>query len=135
MRRRPWEIDRRACLRGAGMSLGLPLLEAMLPGVKRARAGGVSSPKRCVLVIFAGGAPDTSIMTGRGAADPNEGRRGSFRPSTTGPDYQLTPILEPFQARAPSAHAADRRRFTPDSGAYGKLSQMRSDCQHAFNLE
>ncbi len=93
--RRAWEIDRRTVLRGAGAALGLPCLEAMIPGVKRARAAGAGSPKRLVFCIFTGGVPDTTIMTGKGAAQ-NAGRNGSFRPAIAGPDYQLTPILQPL---------------------------------------
>src|SRR6478672_9627235 len=46
--RRKWELSRRTFLRGAGFTLGLPMLEAMLPSIARAQAAGVRKPR----VIF-----------------------------------------------------------------------------------
>jgi Protein of unknown function (DUF1552) len=53
-----FRLDRRAALRGAGVSLGLPLLEAMIPGNKTAFAQEVQSPPRFVGYYF----PEGMIM-------------------------------------------------------------------------
>lgn len=82
--KRPWEVDRRTFLRGAGTLIGLPLLEAMIPGSRTARADD-GTPKRLVIFVFEGGTPEHYIA-----------RPGCFKPSTTGTDYELTPILQPF---------------------------------------
>src|SRR5262245_3448336 len=99
-RPRPWEIGRRACLRGTGAAIGLPLLEAMLPSIKRARAAGCPAPKYMFIYHFNGGSPETMGCNGpgggRGAARP-----GCLRPSTTGPLTNLGKVptlLQPLEA-------------------------------------
>ncbi len=81
--KRSWEVSRRACLRGAGTALALPTLEAMLPGMKRARAD--AAPKRMVFFVFNNGTPDHA-----------NGRPGTFWPKTAGSDFEITPILQPI---------------------------------------
>ena len=50
-------IDRRTILRGAGLGLGLPLLDAMLPSARRAYgAAESSSPVRMACIFFPNGA-------------------------------------------------------------------------------
>jgi hypothetical protein len=80
-------VNRRAFLGGAGALIGLPMLEAMIPGLKSARAASPATPKRLVFFIFQGGTTDDPY----GSARP-----GSFTPATTGSGYALTPILAPL---------------------------------------
>ena len=85
---RPATFSRRTFLRGAGVTLALPLLEAMTP--LRAQAAA-QSPRRMVC-----------INTTLGLHTPN------LFPSAAGKDYELTPYLEPL--------AEFRRDFTVFSG-------------------
>ena len=85
---RPAPFSRRTFLRGAGVTLALPLLEAMTP--LRAQAAA-QSPRRMVC-----------INTTLGLHTPN------LFPSAAGKDYALTPYLEPL--------AEFRRDFTVFSG-------------------
>ncbi len=72
-------LTRRSFLGGAGVMVGLPLLEAMLP--RRAQAGGAAAPKRLLCWYV-----------------PNGIHMAGWTPSTTGPDFALTPILQPLAA-------------------------------------
>ncbi|MSU28241.1 MAG: DUF1552 domain-containing protein [Pedosphaera sp.] len=85
---RPATFSRRTFLRGAGVTLALPLLEAMTPLRVQAAA---QSPRRMVC-----------INTTLGLHTPN------LFPSAAGKDYALTPYLEPL--------AEFRRDFTVFSG-------------------
>lgn len=71
-------LSRRAILRAAGVTVTLPLLEAMMPS--RARAAASEPPRRMIC-----------INTTLGLHTPN------LFPATTGRDYELTPYLEPIQ--------------------------------------
>src|SRR5262245_22570937 len=88
--RKPWEIGRRAVLKGTGVAIGLPFLEAMIPGEKRARAAGTAPARRMFLYLMEGGTPDTTGVTGGG-------RPGSLWPRTQGAGYETTSILKPFE--------------------------------------
>ena len=68
-------LHRRTFLRGAGVAMSLPLLDAMLPS--RARAAAAPPRRRMVLIDL-----------GFGLHAPN------LFPKTTGRDYELTPYLE-----------------------------------------
>jgi hypothetical protein len=72
-------ICRRLLLCGAGVTLTLPLLEAMQPRSSRA-AEAVEPPRRMIC-----------INTTLGLHTPN------LFPTATGKDYELTPYLEPIQ--------------------------------------
>jgi hypothetical protein len=78
-------VSRRAFLSGAGAMIGLPLLEAMIPGAKRARGAVPATPKRLVFMTFGTGTPEHEY-----------GRAGTLTPATTGSGYALTPILSPL---------------------------------------
>ncbi len=80
-------FSRRTFLRGAGVTLALPLLEVMTP----ARAAAAQPPRRMIC-----------INTTLGLHTPN------LFPSAAGKDYALTPYLEPL--------AEFRRDFTVFSG-------------------
>src|SRR5690242_11018385 len=71
----PHRLSRRAFLRGAGVTLALPLLEAMTPF--RARAAAAETPRRMLC-----------INTSLGLHTPN------LYPEAAGKDYALTPYLE-----------------------------------------
>lgn len=90
MMHKNWMIPRRTFLRGAGMMLGLPLLEAMgkvLPQAApdaiagSAVAPNVQAPVRMACLYF-----------------PNGVWEENWFPKTAGSDYQLPPALEPLAA-------------------------------------
>lgn len=88
-------LSRRTILRGAGVALALPWLEAMSPLAQAVTtAGGLDAgeaPKRAIFTMWGLG------LNGR-----------DFTPKDTGPDYTATPILQPLQEH--------RRDFTVISG-------------------
>ena len=101
-------LSRRTFLRGAGVTLALPLLEAMTPWRARAAAAtaAAAAPPRRMICI------NTSL----GLHTPN------LFPEKTGKDYALTPYLEPLQEF--------RRDFTVFSG----LSHPEVDGGHPAEL-
>src|SRR6516225_8459836 len=85
-------LDRRTFLKAAGVCIGLPLLDAMLPvGLGAERKAAVLRPKRMLL-----------ISRPLGYHAPN------FFPGKAGKDYELTRYLKPL--------AAARADFTVFSG-------------------
>ncbi len=79
---KPFRLDRRTFLRGAaGIAVGLPMLEAMLPP---ARAGGDPIPKR--FVTSWGGISLSGYSAG-----------GLVVPSAAGPAYEITRGLKPLE--------------------------------------
>lgn len=72
-------LTRRSFLGGAGVMLGLPVLEAMLP--KRAQAGGAMTAKRLLCWYVPCGI-----------------HMQAWTPSAAGPGFELTPILQPLSA-------------------------------------
>ncbi len=100
MARRSWHLDRRTFLRGTGLSLALPWLEAMAKAEEPAER-----PKRFCAFFFGNGvaipnpksteteyidkeSPDTS------SSDADEG--WTWFPRTGGSDYELTKPLQPL---------------------------------------
>ena len=105
-----WRLPRRTFLRGAGISLALPLLNCMTRSRKRSRAGlpitvdttaATEPPRRCVFIYL-----------------PNGVNTLSWQIRRAGVDYQLT---EPLQAL--ERHRSD---ITPISGLHhpGGLGQQ-----------
>jgi hypothetical protein len=78
---KPWELSRRTFLRGAGTLLALPVLEAMVPSVARAQAGGMPAPRRLVTFFV-----------------PNGMYMPEWYPATSGEGYALSPLLSPLAA-------------------------------------
>ena len=83
-------LDRRAFLRGAGASVALPLLDAMLPAF--ATSGG-SNPTRLICIEEVHGLPGCTQWGSE---------QFLFAPSTTGRDFELLPdntlkVLEPWR--------------------------------------
>ncbi len=72
---RPWQLSRRACLRGVGAAVALPFLDAMRP----ARAQTVAGPRRLCFFYTPCGI-----------------NMAAFTPSTTGRDFALSPMLQPL---------------------------------------
>jgi hypothetical protein len=85
-------LDRRTFLRSAGVCIGLPLLDAMIPaGLGAERKADALRPRRMLL-----------ISRPLGLYGPH------FFPTQVGADYEVTPYLKPLQAH--------RRDFTVFSG-------------------
>jgi Protein of unknown function (DUF1552) len=80
-----FELSRRACLRGAGVALALPMLEAMMPRVARAQKAGAPKPLRLIVWTL-----------------PDGVRMDAWTPKTTGAGYATMPIalpLDPWKAQ------------------------------------
>lgn len=88
--KKPWQLDRRTVLRGAGVSLALPWLESMsLGATPREAKKSTDLPKRLCAVLFP-----------YGVALPNDNdpaREWGWFPTGQGRDYRLTKVLEPLQ--------------------------------------
>jgi hypothetical protein len=73
-------LSRRTFLRGAGGLIGLPLLEAMVPALGRARGAEPKPPTRLCFVYV----PNGMVMS-------------SWTPATQGKDFAFPPILKPLE--------------------------------------
>jgi hypothetical protein len=74
-------ISRRTVLRGLGTAVALPLLDAMIPATARAaNVSGAAKPPRRMAFIYS----------------PNGAYMSYWMPKTEGPDFELTPCLEPM---------------------------------------
>jgi hypothetical protein len=89
-----FSLSRRAVLRGAGVALGLPFLEAMLDKVP-ARADGLEAPKRFIVV---GGATSTGSDRGIFSTLDASALRGMTIPVENGMNYTMPLGLLPLQA-------------------------------------
>ena len=74
------KLDRRTFLRGAGVTMALPMLEGMLPGRLRAAEARGADVRRML-----------AICAPLGIHTPN------LFPEKSGADYEVTPYLEPLQ--------------------------------------
>jgi uncharacterized protein DUF1552 len=80
MSTRPFRLSRRALLRGAGVTLGLPWLEAMMPRpASGATTGTAKAPVRMAMLYM-----------------PNGVNTAAWYPQGTGRDFTLSPTLEPL---------------------------------------
>jgi hypothetical protein len=75
-----WQISRRTMLKGMGAILSLPWLEAMKPFGAFASNGSRAYPVRLAVLYM-----------------PNGVNPHAWMPKGTGPDFELSPILEPLQ--------------------------------------
>ncbi len=73
-------LPRRTFLKGAGVALALPLLDAMIPAHTAIAKTAAAAKMRLGFVYF----PHGAIMD-------------KWTPATEGPDYELSPILEPLK--------------------------------------
>ncbi len=95
-------MPRRTFLTGAGVSLALPWLEAMLPRASAAGPAGGGHPRRAVFCFWGLG------INGR-----------DFTPAEKGPGYRLTPILEPLKAYKDDFTVISGLRLTHSGGHVG----------------
>jgi hypothetical protein len=72
-------LSRRTMLKGAGLSLGLPLLDAMIPAGTALADTAAVAPPRMGFVYF----PHGAVMN-------------NWVPTATGTDFKISPILEPL---------------------------------------
>jgi hypothetical protein len=84
-------LSRRAVLKGLGVSVALPFLEAMLPRVVRSQVAGAAKGA----APLAGGAPALNRLLL--LYIPNGVHRPFWYPETTGTDYKMSPTLEPLE--------------------------------------
>lgn len=77
---RNFRISRRTLLRGAGASLGLPWLEAMIPSQAAAASAPSASPVRMAVLYM-----------------PNGVNTDMWTPEGTGRDFKLSPTLQPLE--------------------------------------
>jgi hypothetical protein len=87
-----WLLDRRRFLRGAGVSLALPLLDCMVP-LRAARADTAAKPRRSVFVYIPNG---VNVLT--------------WQITAAGRDYELSEPLKPLEKH--------RANMTPISGLH-----------------
>ncbi|MDE0863176.1 MAG: DUF1552 domain-containing protein [Rubripirellula sp.] len=82
--KKSWQLDRRAALKAAGVSMALPWLEAMgAPSSKR------ELPRRMCAILFPFGVAMPK--------DDAEDRQWGWFPTGQGKDYQLTNVLRPLE--------------------------------------
>ena len=82
--KKSWQLDRRAALKAAGVSMALPWLEAMgAPSPKR------ELPRRMCAILFPFGVAMPK--------DDAEDRQWGWFPTGQGKDYQLTNVLRPLE--------------------------------------
>ncbi|MDQ3622697.1 MAG: DUF1552 domain-containing protein [Verrucomicrobiota bacterium] len=99
-------LSRRAFLRGAGITLSLPFLEAMTPAFARA-AAATQPPKRFVAMCATLGFHTPFL-----------------HPKETGRGYTLTPYLEPLKDLRDDFSVISGLAHTEQSGANGHTSEM-----------
>lgn len=87
-----WQLSRRTFLRGAGVSLALPMLDAMLTGAASAAApvGGAQAPRRLACIFF----PDGVSLPDEGHPDHEAWH---WFPMGEGKDFRFTRTLESLQ--------------------------------------
>jgi hypothetical protein len=101
---KPFQLSRRACLKGAGVALGLPMLEAMLPIGRRARAQAAAKPLRLLVWTF-----------------PDGVRMDAWTPAATGSGYTTTPILKPLDPWKSKLNVISGLANTPASVVSGDI--------------
>jgi hypothetical protein len=80
-------LSRRTLLRGVGVTLGLPLLEAMAPALGRALPAAAAAKTRLACLEIVHGAAG-STMDGT--------NKHYWSPDKEGADFEFTPTLEPL---------------------------------------
>jgi hypothetical protein len=99
-------LSRRAFLRGTGVALSLPFLEAMTPAFVRA-AGATQPPRRFVAMCATLGFHTPFL-----------------HPKETGAGYTLTPYLEPLKGLRDDFSVISGLAHTEQNGANGHTSEM-----------
>src|SRR5262245_14711763 len=85
-------LSRRTVLRGAGVAITLPLLDAMVPALGAARTAAAKPIRRIGFIYVPNGTAQNDIQNGvRMASGVNY-----WRPAGAGTDFELSPILAPL---------------------------------------
>ena len=103
---RNFKLSRRAALKGAGVALGLPMLEAMLPFGQRARAQSAAAGKPLRLLVW---------------TFPDGVRMDAWTPTTAGANYATTPILKPLDPYKAKLNVISGLANTPASVVSGDI--------------
>ena len=116
-------LSRRTVLKAAGVSVGLPLLDAMIPAAT-ALAQTAAAPKLRAGFFYI---PHGAIMWNT----PHGAEMDHWSPSGAGADFNLSPILEPLEASQALRHVVrqSREQGPPELGALaraGHLAQRRA---------
>lgn len=121
-RDKSWSLGRRSFLRGAGVAIALPWLEAMSPQAVRAdTAGGLAAseiPRRSVFCMWGLG------LNGR-----------EFTPTGTGRDYQLTPVLTPLEKHRQDFTVISGLKLTHSGGHGGDRTFLTGTNTHKSGVE
>lgn len=99
-------LSRRACLRGAGVALGLPMLEAMLPVGRRARAQTAAAGKPLRLLVW---------------TFPDGVRMDAWTPTAVGASYTTPAILKPLEPYKAKLNVISGLANTPASVVTGDV--------------
>jgi Protein of unknown function (DUF1552) len=81
-------LSRRTLLRGAGVAIGLPLLDSMIPAQTPLGKTAAAGPTRFAAIEIVHGAAGSTI-------DGTE--KHYWSPARTGSDFEITPTLEPIE--------------------------------------
>jgi hypothetical protein len=103
----PASMSRRSFLRGTGVSLALPFLDAMWPGRASAAGAAATAPKRMVTVCASLGIYVPDLI-----------------PTKTGRDYELTPYLNQLKDHRNDFTVFSGLSHPEQSGADGHSSEM-----------
>jgi hypothetical protein len=92
MSKKTWQISRRTMLKGVGVSMALPLLDAMAPAVARAQDAAAGSAAAAATGAPAGAAPVRMACLYM----PNGVNVDAWVPKGTGAGFELSPTLGPL---------------------------------------
>lgn len=88
--KKPWHLDRRTVLRGAGVTLALPWMEGMTAGLSAAgKRAAPELPRRLCCVMFPYGVAMPK--------DDDPAREWGWFPKGKGKDYEFTNVLRPLE--------------------------------------
>lgn len=114
---RRWRIDRRDFLRGSGVALSLPWLEAMSPASKSIASAGEAAPgeipKRALFAFWGLG------LNGR-----------DYTPTAAGRDYEATPILKPIDKHRDDYTVLTGLKLNYSGGHGGDRTFLTGNCTH-----
>jgi len=112
-----WKLNRRKFLRGSGVAMALPWLEAMSPSARAvSTAGGAAAgeiPKRAVFTFWGLG------LNGR-----------DYTPAEDGRDYKVTKILKPIDKHRDDYTVITGLKLEHSGGHGGDRTFLTGDCTH-----
>ncbi|HYG77727.1 MAG TPA: DUF1552 domain-containing protein [Planctomycetota bacterium] len=91
-------MDRRTALKGVGVAIGLPLLEAMMPSGIFGGSASAEEKKSALAAAGMGGSSSKTPVRLAFVAIPNGMWMDHFTPKTVGPLTDLPPSLKPLEA-------------------------------------